>query len=123
MDILIDTNFIKTCVKEKVDFFELEKYGRILLPEEVIEEFKKLSEKSKGKEKYFAELCLDLIESNKNRFKFVELGENYVDKGIIDFVDKKKNIAVATLDKELKRKVKDNAKILTLKARKRIDFG
>ena len=100
----------------------------MFLPKEVINEFEKLSMKSTGDIRDLAKLCLDLINANKGRFKIINLNNDYVDQGIVGFVEEKRekgegNIAVATLDKELKKRLKGKSRILTLKARKRIGFG
>ena len=95
--ILLDTNFILTCVKQKIDFFEDLLGEKILIPEQVVNELKKLKDKN-------SELALKLLE--KNKFKNIDIGKGHVDKRIIKFVNENPHVIVATLDREIKRKVK-----------------
>lgn len=76
--VLLDTNFIISCIKNKIDFFsELESNGiEILIPEEVIAELKGLKQ----------ELALKLLE--KNKFRKIKLNAKIVDKGIINYAKK-----------------------------------
>ena len=111
-EVLIDTNFILTCVKQKIDFFEDIKFMglEILIPKQVINELKIiLNSKKKLHFRKDANLCLKIIETEKDFFKIIDLskyGKN-TDKGIKNFAEKNKNIIVATLDKELKNKIKN----------------
>lgn len=105
--VILDTNFIITCVKQKIDFFEEIKFMGIdvLIPEEVLKEIKKI--KSSGKKLHFrenAKLALKIL--NKNKFKKIRLDTAYVDEGIVNFAEKNKDVIVATLDRELKEKIK-----------------
>lgn len=121
MKILLDTNFIITSVKQKLDFQEkiLELGAEIVIPEEVIEELKKISEKKdeKGKDKDSAKLALEIIK--KNNFQKIKLNNSNVDNGIVDYA-KKNNIIVATLDKELKKRT--GGKILVIKDKTNLEI-
>ena len=104
---ILDTNFILTCVKQKIDFLDEIKFMgiRVLIPEEVLKEIKKI--KNSGKKLHFrenAKLALKIL--NKNKFKKIKLDTEDVDKGLVDFAEKNKDIIVATLDRELKKKIK-----------------
>lgn len=118
MRVILDTNFIIECVKNKVDIFDIENYGKILIPNEVIKEIEKITHITK--EKIYAEVALRIIDNNKDRISFIELEKKYADMGIILFAEKNKDIAVATLDKELKRELAGKARILTLENRKKL---
>ncbi len=100
--ILLDTNFILSCIRNKIDFVEeLQLSGRkILVPTQVIAEIKDIAKKEKYKFRREAEFALKLLE--KADFEEVDLKEKYVDKGIKKFVEKNKSIIVATLDREVK---------------------
>jgi rRNA-processing protein FCF1 len=106
--ILLDTNFILSCIRNKIDFLEeLQLSGRkILLPIQVIDELKNIAKKEKYKFRKEAEFALKLIE--KAPFEKIDLKNKYVDKGIRNFIIKNKSVIVATLDKELKRKKNRN---------------
>lgn len=105
--VLLDTNFILTCIKQKIDFFEEIKFSGmgVLIPEQVIGEIKKIvNSKQKAHSRETAEIALRILD--KHRFKKVKLDKKNVDKGIKCFADKNKDIVVATLDRELKKKIK-----------------
>jgi len=110
---LLDTNFILTCVKQKIDFFEeIELNGlAILIPAQVIRELN-------GIKKPEAELALKILE--KNKFKKIDIGKGNVDKKIKKFADENNGVFIATLDKELKSKIK-NRKII-IRGKKRISI-
>jgi|TARA_B100001971_G_C18256434_1_gene582560 rRNA-processing protein FCF1 len=109
---ILDTNFILTCVKQKIDFFEEIKFMgmEILIPKQVINELKKVvNSKKKLHFRKDAELSLKLLEKEKNSFKKIDLlkyGKN-TDKRLKNFTEKNKNIIIATLDRELKNKIKN----------------
>ena len=118
---ILDTNFILSCVKQKIDFFEEIPFQgmKILIPEEVIEEVKKIA--ISGKKLHFrrnAELALRILE--KNKFETIKLGSSNVDKGLIEYSRKQNNIIFATLDEELKRKIKKP--LLVIRKRKRLEI-
>lgn len=124
MDIIIDTNFIITCVRQKIDLFKQleELFGkpRIFIPQQVIDELKLLSEKKilKIKDKEAAKLALDIIKTNL--VFIIDLETKNVDAGIIKYTNKN-NVYLATLDKELKSKIKNSqVKFLTIRQKSRI---
>ncbi len=124
MEILLDTNFILTCVKQKIDFNSaaneiFDKKIEWLIPEEVIEELKKLSERKgeKTKDKESAKLSLELIKIIPH--KTIKLNNQNVDKGIIDYL-KNKDIILATLDKKLKERA--GVKILSIRGKKDLEI-
>ncbi|MBI2004290.1 hypothetical protein HYS72_02385 [Candidatus Pacearchaeota archaeon] len=96
---LLDTNFILTCIKQKIDFFEeLEFMGfEILIPDKVIDELKKLKQTS----------ALKLLE--KSNFKKISLTGKNTDNSIINYAKENPEIFVATLDKELQKKLKNKS--------------
>jgi len=106
--VLLDTNFIMTCVKQKVDFFEfLEFEGfKILIPKQVIREIESFSKSEKKLHfKSDAELALKIL--RENNFKKVDLKQDNVDNGIVKFAVENPDITIATLDREIKKKVKN----------------
>ena len=120
MEVVLDTNFILTCLKEKIDFFLAEEFGEIAIPIQVLEELDSLHDKGELKERELAELASDIIEKKKGKFKVIDLKKKFVDSGIIKYAEGKK-VIVATLDAELKNKLKGKAKILTIRARKKLE--
>lgn len=105
--VILDTNFILSCLGKKIDFFEEIKFMglKIIIPNQVISEIKRISvSKKKLKFREEAKLALRLLE--KNEFEKIDLKNNYVDKGITDLIKKEPKYLIATLDAELKKKVK-----------------
>ncbi|MGY4883959.1 MAG: hypothetical protein ACP5NZ_00065 [Nanobdellota archaeon] len=109
---LLDTNFIITCMKQKIDFFEeLPLMGiQIIIPEEVIKELEKLNQNS----------ALKLLENEEERFLKVSLGGKNVDNAIINFAKKNKEIIVGTLDQDVRKKIK-NRKI-SIRNKKKLEI-
>jgi rRNA-processing protein FCF1 len=105
--IILDTNFLLTCIRQKVEFFEeIPPMGfRIVIPINVISELEILS---KGKATRLADesiLVLRILEGKS--FEKIELPGKRVDNAIINFLKKNKNFAIATLDKDVQLKVKN----------------
>ena len=122
--IILDTNFILTCVKQKIDFFEyLEMHGiQILIPEQVINEIKRIAiSRKKMHFKDDAELSLFILEKNKNKFKKIKLDIKNVDNAIIKYTKKNPDVIIATLDREIKKKT--SAKNLVIKGKKRLEVA
>ena len=118
---ILDTNFILTCVKQKIDFFEgIRLMGiQIVIPKQVIKEIEKITNSSeKNYVRENAKLSLRLLESNK--FKKIDLKKKYVDKALINFAKEHPKVIVATLDRELKKKIKN--KKLVIREKKRLEI-
>jgi len=119
---ILDTNFILTCVKQKIDFFgDIKLMGfQIVIPKQVINEIEKIP-RSKKKLHFRddALLSLKLLEKNYESYKNIDIskyGKN-TDKRIKSFSDKHPEAVIATLDRELKKKTK-NKKIIIRKKKK-----
>jgi len=110
-NILLDTNFILTCIKQKIDFFEELIGNQILIPEQVINEIKRLDNSN-------SKLALQILD--KKPFKKINLGRGHVDKKIVQYVKDNPNIIVATLDKEIQNKI--NTKKLIIRGKKRLEI-
>ena len=111
--VLLDTSFILTCIKQKIDFFEEIKLKgmEILIPKQVIEEIKRISEsKKKLRFREYSKLALKILK--KTHFKKIDLKEKNTDNGIVKFAEKNKSIIVATLDRELKEKIPNQKLII-----------
>src|SRR3989344_2143584 len=121
MDAILDTNFIVSSVKEKIDFVNgILFFGfRILVPIQVIKELEKLSNAVRGqkvRDKQAARIGLEIIKNRK--FKIIDLGINYVDKGIVSYAELHPDVTVATLDRELIKL--PNRKII-IRAKKKLE--
>ena len=101
MEVILDSNFIISCLKRKIDFLlELKLLGlKPILPREVLQELKDLRLKLKHEDKIAIDLALSLFEGTG--IKKMKLGNRTVDMGLID--KGKKGIYIATLDSAIKR--------------------
>lgn len=112
-EILLDTNFIIRCVKQKIDLFEdLSLMGfEIIIPDKIFNELNKIkNSKQKLHNKESAELSIKLIE--KNNYKKIKLSGKTTDKAIINYAKKNPEIIIATLDEEIKKSVQNNKAII-----------
>ncbi len=108
--ILLDTNFILTCVRQKIDFFEDFYLAgiKVIIPENVIAEMEKLKRIT----------ALRLLE--KNVFERVTLPGKNVDNAIVQFAKENPEIIIATLDKAMRKKIKN--KKVTIRSKKIIEI-
>ena len=112
----------------KIDFVEeLERMGfACLVPEEVIKELERVIESRKKKKfKEHAILSLRILKASLNdsavrKISLGMKGRAYVDKGLIKFLKENPKVFLATMDKKLKKKVK-NSKIV-IRAKKKIEI-
>ncbi len=104
--VILDTNFILSCVRQKIDFFREipEKGWEILIPTQIIEEIKRIENSTKKLyHRQAAKLAVVILENNN--FKQIDLKRNYVDRGIIKYAEEHPKAIIATLDKEIKNKI------------------
>ena len=113
--VLLDTNFILTCIKQKIDFFEELGFKglEILIPKQVIAELEGLAKQSLR-----AKLALKILNSNK--FTTIDLKSKNVDQGIITYSKSKPKTIIATLDEEIKRKTRSSK--LVVMGRKKLEI-
>lgn len=106
MKIILDTNFLIYCAKEKLDY--VEEIGKIInegfdlvVPEQVIGELERLKVKAKkGKDKDACDLALKLLVSNK--VEKVKPAGKTVDNAIVNMAKKDPKNIVCTLDREMR---------------------
>jgi rRNA-processing protein FCF1 len=105
--VLLDANFILSCLRKKIDFFdEIELMGiKILIPEEIVKEIKKLSEEGNKTTQGEAKIALAFLK--KNKFEEIKLKTKNVDNGIVEFAKENKEIIIGTLDKGVKDRIKN----------------
>jgi len=103
--VILDTSFILTCIKQKIDFFEkLEHEGfQIIIPDQTIDELMGLG----------AKLALKILE--KRKFKVVKLSGKDADTAIINFSRENPEAVVATLDNGLQKRIKNPKMIIRQK--------
>ncbi|MFH1425509.1 MAG: PIN domain-containing protein [archaeon] len=105
MEVLLDANFIISCVRKRIDFIdELEVLGfKVKVPREVLQELKDLKrEKKLGRETRTAiNIAFQMLDDGG--VKKVGVGGRTVDEGLI--AKGKEGVYIATLDKEILRGV------------------
>ncbi len=115
MQVLLDTNFIISCLMKRIDFMgELETLGfNVLVPREVMQELKDLrtSDKTSTQEREMVDVALNLLNSKK--IKKTKLGHRSVDQGLIQ--KGLTGIYIATLDRVIKNKVPNKVVISSAK--------
>jgi len=121
MKILLDTNFLVYCAKQKIDYVEeiinLTK-GEIVVLSSVVEELEKLREKArKARDKEAAKFALELL--NHNKIKIIKTEEKSADKAITETANR--GDVVATLDRGLKSRLKGKARILSIRKGKKLE--
>ncbi len=118
MLIIPDTNFLIYLSKYKLWHNLEKKYGtyKLLILPEIVYELDKLSKK--GKDKEYTMLALEIVQKLTN----IKKRKGYADKVIIKKAKTiKKDFIIATMDKELTKKLKKqnpNIKILTIRQKK-----
>lgn len=120
--VILDTNFILSCIRKKIDFFEEIKFMgfKILIPTQVIKEIKGITNsKKKLKFREEAKLALKLLE--KNSFKEIDIKNKNVDRGLINLARENKDIIIATLDREIKNKTQ-NSKLI-IRGQKKLEIS
>lgn len=119
--IILDTNFCTIPFQFKLDIFSEierivhEKY-QVCILDKTLDELKNIIEKQRGKNKVNAKLALQLLKHKKVKIIKTK-DEKYVDKLILDMVDK--DYIVCTQDKELKKKLKKKGiKVIIMRQKK-----
>ncbi|MBI3623624.1 hypothetical protein HY212_06125 [Candidatus Pacearchaeota archaeon] len=117
--VLLDTNFIITCIKQKIDFFDDLKFKgyEIIIPKQVLEELKKLAGK-KGTASAISEFAIKYLKTEK--FKTIDLKNNQVDEAIIDYAKAHESTIIATLDYDIKYKI--NNPRMVIMGRKKLEI-
>ena len=108
--VLLDTSFILSAVRNKIDIFEELLGYQIIIPKQVLIELNGIA-----KTKTEAKTALKIIE--KNKFEMIDLKTKNTDKGIKKYARSDKNLIIATLDDEIKKSVR-NRKIVIRGKRK-----
>jgi len=120
--IILDTNFILTCVRQEIRLFEQLKdiypEEKIIVPEIVIQELNHLAKniKLKMSERESADLSLQLI--GRESILILDLPEEKADDAIVNYALKNSGTIVASLDKGMMKRLKRKAKFLTIRKKK-----
>jgi len=109
MKVILDTNFLIYCAKNKLDYVEelktlLNEDYELVVPKQVVRELELLredkSKKVSGKDKASMDLALQLLDVNN--VEIVNVKGKTVDDGIINLSKEDKKNIVCTLDKEMR---------------------
>ena len=112
MKVILDTNFIIYCAKNKLDYVEgiselINEHCELVVPSQVINELKQLKndkwKKVSGKDKTAIDLALQLLKVNN--VKEVEIEGNSVDEGMINLANENKKNIVCTFDRGMRKKL------------------
>lgn len=120
-NVLLDTNFILSCVAQKIEFFEqIQSMGhKIIIPEEVIKEIVSISTSNKAlRFRTAAKLSLMILENEA--FIKIRLGTRDVDKGIKKLAEEDNKLIIATLDRAIKKSNKN--KNLVIRNKKKLEI-
>lgn len=110
MKVILDTNFLIYCAKNKLDYVEalndlLNEDFDLVVPEQVVRELELLKEDKKkkisGKDKASIDLALQLLEVNG--VKRIKIKGKTVDEGIINLSNLDKKNITCTLDREMRK--------------------
>src|SRR3989344_4165170 len=109
---ILDTNFMITCTKQKIDFFKYfyEEGYSVIIPNIVITELEKIATIGGSNNSTLASLSIRIM--GKNNFKIINIKGKTVDKAIINYANNNQSITIATLDREMQRKVKNKKFII-----------
>ncbi len=115
--VILDTSFILSCIRNKIDFFEdISLMGiKIIVPYEVISEILRFKDK-----KIESRIAMALIDKNQKIFERLKLGKGHVDSLIIKYANSENDLIVATLDKEIKEKI--SGKAMVIREKKRLEI-
>lgn len=123
MKILLDANFLLYCAKQKIDYISEINSGEVVVLSPVVREIEKLKEGAeKAGDRQDAELALQILEKNirEGRVRVLKTGEKNGDNAIM--AEARQGDIVATMDKELKKKLKRKTRILIIKGKKKIEM-
>lgn len=114
--VILDTSFIITCIKQKIDFREeLNAIGlKPVFPKQVIDELKGLSKSNSN-----AQLALQIF--SKYKFEIIDLGIKNVDNSIIQYAKHNEDVFIATLDREIIKKI-SNSRII-IRQKKKLEIN
>ncbi|MEM4182092.1 MAG: PIN domain-containing protein [Candidatus Pacearchaeota archaeon] len=116
MKVVLDTNFIIYCLKKKIDIEEeLKKlnedpYLEIIILSSILEELERFSKDKEKKliERNLAKVFLEMIKERKINVNIVSSNQKNPDEAIKVFCSKNPDVLLASYDKELKKKIKNN---------------
>jgi rRNA-processing protein FCF1 len=126
MEILLDTNFILTCVKQKIDIDEslneiTSEKIEYIIPQDVLNELGNIKDRTgiKTPDKEAAKLSFEILQTLNPKIIELKSKNPNVDIKIVNYI-LDKPIVLATLDKNLKSRIKN--KVLTIRNKKTLEI-
>ena len=100
--VILDTSFILTCVRQKIDFFEKISHEgmHIIIPSQTLKELRGLG----------ADAALKII--SQNEFETMNIPGKDADTAILKIAKKDPALVIATLDQGLQKKIKNPRMII-----------
>ena len=118
MEVILDTNFIISCLRKKIDFMgQLEEQGfKIAVPREVIQELKdvRFDKKTSREDRTAIDIAMQMLSEKK--IKKMSLGSGKVDNWLVEKGND--GYYIATLDREIKHKIAH--RVVIFDAQKRV---
>jgi len=115
MKIVLDTNFLISCLKFNIDFFSELIGEELYIIDKTITELEKLIKGGKAQDKQRAKIVLALLK--KKKIKKLKSKESET---VDDKLARLKGYVIATQDKELKTRIK--GKKLIIRAKKKLEI-
>lgn len=113
MEVLLDTNFIISCIVKKIDFLSQlrEKGFRVVIPREIMQELKdvRLESKTSSDERKAIDVALEMLASKQ--IEKTTIGKGKVDDALIK--KGQQGAYIATLDNGIRRSVPNRVVILS----------
>ena len=125
--IILDTNFLVYCTEKKIDYkFDIENISGsgylLIVPRPVILELELIFRNAKKySDKRAAKLALDLVEHN--RVEIIETKTNIADDAVIELAKENPGSIVASMDVQLRQRLKGISKMLVVNSKKELGFA
>jgi rRNA-processing protein FCF1 len=121
--ILADTSFIISCVRQGIDIFlEFDRLDiELVVPNLVIDEIEKLVLSGNSNERRIAGLALQLLKKYEAKIIKIKFDKN-VDNSIAEFV-LLNGFGAATLDNEIKHRLKGKVPLVYIRGEKNLEVG
>lgn len=125
--VILDTNFLIYCSENKLDYVTeimtlMNEGYELVVPAQVIEELNELHKKAvKFSDRTASWLAVQIVEKNKDKIRIIDGRAKSGDEAILNLV--RMGDVVATLDLELRKKVKALGKrIIVIQSKKKLVF-
>lgn len=115
MKVVLDTNFLITCLKFNIRFLEELEENELFIIDKTKNELEKLIKGGKGKDKERARIILQLI-----KLKKIKQIKSKKEESVDDTLSRLNDYVIATQDKELKKRI--IGRKLIIRAKKKLEI-